>query len=483
MKPGLRLIQRMTLLTMLSLMTLLGMAQSNLVFYNSNDQYNSPAFNPAFLTNQQKFTFSIFPLSGMSVGYNNQEMVKGMLKDLLSGDLDTANMKTVFNSLLKKDLFSQRFETSLLNLGYHSAIGAFNFRINEVEQIRTGLKGDITAFMSTPEFMTVKLNQPQRLNADVVHYREFSLGFASEIIKNKLSIGIRPKIYFGKASLFSEVPGEMTGKNNTFYMETLGPVKTSLPVVFTTDNDSIITGAIASDSFTFLNYFFNTQNMGIGIDFGFTYKINSQIDFSASIFDLGKINWNNNLSRLNLEGQYEILPQYLLPTQPGDDFITKSPTFSIDEGDLNQLFKSVIDTTTVYSTALPTSFFASLQYQMNPMLTLGVVDRYTQSKGMSQNSVSLTANYEVNKKLTLISGYSSIGKSYNNIPFALIYNWVFGQSYLGTDNLLAFFLPSNADYAGISFGTCFYLFRPKEKYKQSEYLPFYKEKKHNIFNN
>ena len=471
----------MILVTILSLMVLVGRAQSNIALYNSNDQFNSPGFNPAFLINQQKFTFSIFPLSGMSVGYNNQETIKGMLKDLLSGSLDTTSMSIIFKSLLKRDLFSQRFETSLLNFGYHSKIGSFNFRINEIEQIRSGLKGDFTQFISNPAFQTIKLNQPQNLYADAVHYREYSLGYAREIVQNKLAVGLRAKIYFGKATLFSEVPGEVTTNNGSYYLETSGSIRTSLPLDFIINRDLIVKGANPKENYTVMNYLFNSKNLGTGIDLGLIFKVNPKILLSASVVDFGRINWDSDLNNMNLKGKIEILPKYIQDS--GDDFLTKNSSFSSDSMDLNLLFKSVIDTTTVYSTVLPTSYIVSMQYQVKPKLNIGLVDRYIQSKGMNQNSISLTAKYEVNKKLTLISGYSAIGKSYNNIPFALIYNWGSGQSYLGTDNLVAFFIPSMADYTGISFGTCFYLFKPKDKYRQIEYLPFFQKKSHKIFNN
>jgi hypothetical protein len=416
----------------------------------------------------------------MSVGYNNQEEIKGMLKDFLSGSLDTASMKAVFNSLLKKDVFTQRFETSLLSFGYHSKIGSFNFRINEIEQLRSGLKNDFTQFINNPEFLTIQLDHPENLYANGVHYREYSLGYAREIIKDKLSVGLRAKVYYGKASMSTEAPGAVIEQNGKYFLETSGPINMSLPVDFVFSEDSIITGANPSKGSTPLKYLFNRKNSGIGMDFGITYQATSKLQLSASMVDLGKIHWTSNLNRLNLKGKYEILPQYIQET--GVDYVTKDPSFSNDtNGDLNQLFKCVIDSAD-YSTKLPVNFFIGSQYQINTKIKLGFVDRYTQSKGMSQNSFSLTANYELNKKLTLSSGYSVIGKSSNNIPFAMIYNWASGQSYLGTDNLLAFFAPSKADYAGVSFGTCFYIFKPKAKYTQSEYLPFYKEKKHNIFN-
>ena len=103
---------------------------------------------------------------------------------------------------------------------------------------------------------------------------------------------------------------------------------------------------------------------------------------------------------------------------------------------------------------------------------------------------SWISNYELNN-FSFSIGYSKIGSSYNNIPFGMIYKWESGQSYLGTDNLLSFLAPSSRQYSGISFGTCFYLFGRRSKYKdQLKYLPFYKEKKERpvnkkglIFNN
>jgi hypothetical protein len=482
MEIGLRVIQKMILLTILVFAVLWGSAQSNLVFYNSNVQFNSPGFNPAFLTNQEKFTFSIFPLSGMSVGYNNQDVVKGMLKDILSGNFNEYKRNEVFKSLLKQDVFCQRFETPLLHFGYHSAIGALSFRITEVEQLRSGLKGDFSLFITDPGFLTIQLNQPQRLYSNAAHYREYSLGYARDFIEKKLSIGIRAKIYFGKSSLFSESQAQAIGNNGNYFLQTNGALKMSLPMNFDWNpKDSIISGVTLPENFSPIKYLFNSKNLGTGIDLGVTYKVNQKMLLSASVVDFGKIKWDSNLNTLKLKGNYEVLPKYT--AESGDNYITKDPSFSTDEKSFNQLFKSVIDTTKAYTTTLPTSFFVGLQYQYNTRLNIGLVDRYTQSKGMSQNSFSLTANYEVNKKLSLVSGYSAIGKSYNNIPFNLIYNWGSGQTYIGTDNLLAFILSSSADYAGISIGTCFYLFKPKTKYVQSEYLPFYKEKKHNIFNN
>ncbi|MDP2888645.1 MAG: DUF5723 family protein, partial [Bacteroidota bacterium] len=136
---------------------------------------------------------------------------------------------------------------------------------------------------------------------------------------------------------------------------------------------------------------------------------------------------------------------------------------------------------TAFSQSLPTIFYAGLKYQVNPKLNIGAVNRFSKTKGLNYNSFSLTAHYEATPKLSIITGYSIIGNSFSNIPIAILYKRDGGQTYLGTDNVLSFLLKSS-EFSGISFGTCFYLFRGKVKYKDPlEYLPFFKRKKSKLF--
>ena len=258
----------MVLLAIMPVMVLLGNAQSNLVFYPIKDQFNSSDFNPAFLTAQHQFTFSIFPLAGMSVGYNNQAVINKMLKSVLTGNKTPLETNELFNSLVKRDLFYQRFESSLLNFGYNSAIGSFNFRIKEVELLMIDFKGNFSNFLVSPSYNTLIINQPQVFPADVVHYREYSIGYAKEIIKNMLYIGVRTKLYFGKASMFSEIQGELVKANNSFYLKTSGSLKISAPVNIIIDEGDVLQPFVLNNNFTPANYLLNSKNVGTGIDFG-----------------------------------------------------------------------------------------------------------------------------------------------------------------------------------------------------------------------
>jgi hypothetical protein len=463
------------LLTWISATSLLGHAQSNLVFYHEDEQFNASDFNPAFLNSQRKFTFSIFPLAGMSVGYNNQEVIKDVMTQFLKGNQDNESFKGVFNSLVEQELFSLNYETNLLQLGYHSKIGSFNFRIKENVRLLTDFKGELSDFLNDPAFQNLIIGQPQFFPAEALHYREYSLGFAKELIKDKLSVGVRPKVYFGKSILYSEVSGAVIQRADTFYTQIEGPMRLSIPA--NPDfNDQYLNDLNIADAFNLGSYATNAKNVGVGIDIGINYKITPEFEFSASVIDLGGIKWKKNINTQIFDDEFAFKENIEVSlNENGRPVLTKFDARPLAD---TLTFRLSIDESP-FSKPLPTTFYAGLRYHINPKLTLGVVDRYFTAKDFKYNSLSLTANYNLNEKITLISGYSIIGNSFKNLPIALLYKRRSGQTYIGTDNILSFIAPSFSDYAGISFGTCFYLFRNREiKYEDSpEYLPFYKPRK------
>jgi hypothetical protein len=64
------------------------------------------------------------------------------------------------------------------------------------------------------------------------------------------------------------------------------------------------------------------------------------------------------------------------------------------------------------------------------------------------------------------------------MPLAILYKRDSSQSFIGTDNFFSFLAPSATEFSGITFGTCFYLFRKKNPYRTpTEDFPYYKPKK------
>lgn len=465
------------ILTYLMVLVLHGKAQTNMVFYPMENQINSPSLNPAFLTSQSKFTFSIFPLSGMNVGYNNQRVIKDMLFNILKGNQTNADFKEVFNSMIKLELFYQRMENTIINFGYNSPYGSFDFRVKENMQLMTDLKGEFSEFLTNSATQSILINQPQVFPALAMHYREYSLGYAREIIKDRLSIGVRAKIFSGKFSVFSDVQGEVIkNSNNDIYLDLQKQLNLSFPLNIHTDANGLLTSVESTADFSIAKYLTNPKNFGAGFDIGLTYKITPDLVFSASVVDVGKINWKSNLNRMTFNGQYKFPAEFIVP---GDEnTLTQNGGFSNLTTDFTELYKIEIDETE-YSTRLPVNFYAGLKYRLNPKLNISLVNRFITTQSMSFNSLSVTGIYDVKNNLSISSGYSIIGNSYTNFPFAILYTGDAGQYYIGTDNLLSIVVPSTSDFSGITFGMCLFLFRNKNLYKEHEYLPFYKVKKSN----
>jgi hypothetical protein len=449
-----------------------GKSQTNMVFYSIENQFNSSNLNPAYLVSRNQSFFSIFPLAGVNVGYNNQEAIKDMIAKILQGDQTNSDFREVFDGMIKLDLFYQKLETPLLNLGYNSDFGSFNFRIQENIQLMTVLKGGFSEFLTNSSAQSIPINKPQLFPAQALHYREYSLGYARDVVKNRLSVGLRAKLYFGKLSVSSNVQGEVAKKDNNFFLQIRDQVKFSFPMNIV-DKDGLLSSVELPDDFSVGNYLMNSKNVGVGFDIGLTYKITPDLTLSASMVDIGKINWKNNLKQITFDGEYKFPEEFIVS---GDNnTLTKESGFSNETTDLTELYKIKIDESP-YSARLPVTFYSGLKYRLNPKLNISLVDRVISAQAMHFNSLSVTGIYDINKKLTISSGYSILGKSYSNIPFAILYTGEAGQYYLGTDNLLSLVAPSTAEFSGITFGMCFFLFRSKVNYKELEYLPFYREK-------
>jgi len=463
------------ILTYSLVFALYGKSQTNMLFYPIENQVNSSNLNPAYIASQNQFSFSIFPLAGVNIGYNNQQAIKDMIAKILQGDQSNSDFREVFNGMIKLDLFYQKLETTLLNLGYNSDFGSFNFRVQENIQLMTVLKGEFSEFLTNSSSQSILINKPQIFPAQASHYREYSLGYAREVIKDRLSLGLRAKLYFGKLSVSSNAQGEVVKNNNNYYLQIRDQVKFSFPMNIVPDADSLLRAVELPNDFSLGNYLTNSKNMGVGFDIGLTYKVTPDLMFSTSVVDLGKISWKNNLRQITFNGEYQF-PQGFIASSDNNT-LTKNNVFSNETTDFTELYKIKIDESP-YSTWLPVTFYAGLKYRLNPKLNISLVNRFISAQSMNFNSLSVTGIYDINKKFTISSGYSILGKSYNNIPFAILYNSSAVQYYVGSDNLLSLIAPSSAEFSGITFGMCFFLFRSKTKYKeQKEYLPFYKEKK------
>jgi len=465
------------ILFLMSVLFFKSMAQTNMAFYPIENQFNSSGFNPAFLTSDAQFTFSIFPLAGTNIGFNNQKEIQNLMSKLLSGVNNDDEYVDIIKSMIGRPTFNQKLESELLTFTYRSHFGFLNFRIMENVAFSASVKGPVSEFMILPEAKSVIVDQVQNIPAQILHYREYSLAYSTPQKNCRLSAGFRAKLYFGKSVFSSEISGAIRSLSGTYALKTWGKGYLSMPEETTVGSDGISTGIPSISSIG--SYMMNSGNPGIGVDLGIKYKINPKLSVSMSIIDLGKIFWKTNLNSKIFDGDYPIKTASLDPPSlvNGVEVITKSSDSISFTNSFSSIFQLTNDGTR-FSTPLPVSIYAGLSYQIKPTIKINLVDRFIRLKDMNHNSFSIFAKFDVSKELTVNTGYSIIGSAYNNIPLAVQLNRDFGQIYVGTDNLLAFVVPSISEFSGITIGTSFYLFRKRSLYgSPTETFPFYKPKK------
>ena len=476
----LQLKNKKIILTFLFMSVLLftGRAQTGMAFYPIENQLNSSGFNPAFLTSEGQFTLSVFPLGGSNFGYNNQREIQDLVTTLLSGINTASEYKNLLIKMVDRPTYNQKLETDLLNFIYRTKDGFFNFRVAENVSFSASVQGPVSLFMIKPEVKSIAIGQVQNIPALILHYREYSFGYSMPSGHKKLSAGIRAKLYFGKSAFSSEISGFVDDVAGHPYLKMRGMGKMSMPEESYQNSNGSITSVPSLSAISVKRYLMNSGNPGLGIDLGIKYKFTPKFSFTMSIIDFGKINWKNNLNSKNFSHDYELKPDNIIPTHKNgiNMFTNLGDSISFTTSASNEFITT--PNKSVFSTQLPTTIYAGLNYQIHPAIRLNLTERFIRLKTMNHNSFSVTANFEIDKRLTVNTGFATIGNTYNNIPLAIMYNLDIGQAYLATDNLVSYILPSSSEYSGLSFGMCFYLFRRRDLYDPpTDDFPYHKPKK------
>lgn len=454
-------------------------AQMNISFYPLEEQFNANSFNPAFLNPPHRFAFSIFPMGGTSFGYNNQQAVRQLVTRFLQGSTTDQDYRDLLQSMAARPTFNQTVDGTFLLFSYRSPVGNFSFRIRENENFSISMKGSLSGFVFKRGIQQTEVGISEILPAQALHYREYSIGYSLPGANHKFTAGIRAKLYFGKGAFSSGLSGIIKKDGSNYLLQASGKVSISIPEVTALNPNGSFNNITFFGDSKVLSYLTNNGNPGFGLDLGFKYAPTSKISFSGSITDLGKINWKTNLNSKDFSGVYQIDGTTVnsQTDSNGKEIITKINGDGAIADSISNLFQINYERS-AFSLRMPVSVYAGINYQLNSGITLNLTDRYVVLKHMNYNSMALTARFDVNKNLSVNTGWAVIINSWFNLPFALLLKRDFGQIYIGTDNLAAFFAPSISEFAGVSFGTCFYLFRRNEVHESySRYFPFFKHRK------
>ncbi|MCB4799227.1 DUF5723 family protein [Neotamlana laminarinivorans] len=339
-------------------------AQNKQILYGFSDIPQTLLLNPGANVNQS-WHVGMPLLSHLHINAGTSKLT---VYDLFADDnVDfNAKLENAIYSLNNKDFFTATQQLEILSGGF-----AFGPTYQKDKYLSFGWYQETDFIAYFPEDYAIlayegNVNNTNRVfNIEDLSFKSellsvFHIGFNKKV-NNKLTYGIRGKIYSSLANITSTSnKGEVitrTGTNNllshTFNLNMA--VKTSGVSSLLNDDNS----NVSEDISTLSERLLFGGNLGLGVDFGFTYQIDKQWYADASITDIGFINHKKDVENYELKGTY--VYEGVDPLFPDPAGGTADNYWSEVEEDFEELFK-VDTTTTSYTTLRPVKFNASLNY-------------------------------------------------------------------------------------------------------------------------
>ncbi len=257
---------------------------------------------------------------------------------------------------------------------------------------------------------------------ELMSYLQTSLGAAYKL-NDKLTFGARLKYINGLANITTETSSLIVEVDNNYQMTITGNARVNTSGISTTNTGG---GYNLADNLG--------NNFGWGIDLGATYKFMDKLTLSASINDLGAINWKNNIR------QYSLDPAKARYTFSGFDInqlLNGNDDYLHQQLDsLQKKFEMTESTSGSYTTSLPAKFYLSGRYELIKNLSVGALFFGESFRDRFAAGMTTSLNKDFGKWMSTSLTYTVSNRSYNNIGLGLSFNLSPVQLYIVGDNLL-----------------------------------------------
>lgn len=448
-------ISRFTSLLLLAMVFLVHIeAQQNNTMYFMDRIPQSNQLNPA---TQPKCGF-YFGLPGLSsieinggntaVGFNDVYLYKPVTDSLYYRPLQSDKDRVDFLGKLKKNnyIYSDG-RLDWLSFGLRINKNYFSFSAADRVEARGNIPYDLinlginfnqsTAGNNSFNFDGIGLN--------AIWFREYAIGISHEI-NERLTFGIRGKLLFGKANISS--------KSSSITFPQTGPdvwktsvaldINTSIPnltIGYDKDGkvniDSIKSGSVSGWNDT-RKIVMNRRNVGAALDIGVILKPEEMLSISASIIDLGFIQWNNNLNNFSTSGNYDFRG---LPISLSDS--GKMAKALVDS--LKKLYSFETDHES-YMTSLSGKLYVGAHLQLVRGVGVGFLTRFQLLDKAIRSQYTLSLNLSPGEAFSTSFSYTIADGVYDNLGLGLSFkagpfNW-----YLMSDRIPIYYNKVKAGY-------------------------------------
>ncbi|MGB1392380.1 MAG: DUF5723 family protein [Flavobacteriaceae bacterium] len=385
------------------------------------------------------------------------------LNDLFSNDSRTfrTRFEAVLNKINATDYLSFNTKIDVLNIG---------FRLDKKTYLSFGFYEEIDFISYLPkDFIELFYygNEPfinRNFSLAQVSMKGDFLGVfhagISKKISEKLNIGARAKIYSSSINI------ESLNNFGTFNSSTSTDniIRQSLNNI----NGQVRTSGIVDSDDEYVDnpneYFSRTflgGNLGLGLDVGLTYHFTSQLEFTASLLDIGFVKHSKNIKNFTIEGDYVL---------DGLNFEYDTSSLSNYWQQIEQDFRDRViteETQEAYTSWRPMKINAAFKYSFGERREKSCYSKthkeyYYNAIGFQIHNImrpikpqfSFTSFYEASLSKKVHTKFTHTINDYSAVIFGAATSLQLGKLYVygGLDNLLGVADVSTANSVAFNFG-------------------------------
>jgi len=427
----------------------------------------SNRINPAYQPNAG-FYFGIPGISPISSRVSSNSLTFG---DIIFPHPSEDSLITFLHPLADKEAFLKQLKplnyvisevgTTLLSLGFRTGAGFFSLDVTTRLEGNLYIPGDLARLVieGADDGLTYNLDG---IGADISGFEEISVGWSGNI-GQKLQIGVRGKLLFGIGNLTTnESRLTVTTSEDAWNLHANMLYNASLPfaeVVY--DDEGMIEDIVIDEellnlnSYTLARYAFNKGNIGTGIDLGINYRPGERWLLSASLLDLGFIQWKDNVHQVSYELDYDYTSVDVDPFDFLDDNNT-SDTY------IDSVLTALTDTLRIglnfsqgqaYSSRLNTKLYLGASWNVTPNINFGLLSRTDFLRNAVVEQVTASANFTTGRVLNFTLSYSYINSYFKNVGAGISLNAGPLNLFVISDNALnAVFWAQETRSANLWFG-------------------------------
>jgi hypothetical protein len=277
-----------------------------------------------------------------------------------------------------------------------------------------------------------------------LHYREYALGAAYEL-NDQWNVGLKAKILFGKSGVETEISNsKLTTTEDYYYLDVVSDFKV---------NTSVTQNLSDSVDLSFSDYNFTAHNFGLGFDLGGTYKMDDKWTFSASVLDLGYVQFDRWMKSYSSNTSFTYKG---IDVNQFDGLSTteQEQKWKDIEDSLIGLF-DVKEESETFRMKLTAKVYLGASYHLTAVDHLGALVRMD----MFNRSIvpTFTASYyrQLNSHFGVTANYTLANRSYFNLGLGVVANFKPIQVYLVTDNIYGMIAPDDMKYTNFHLGINF----------------------------